>query len=112
MSVLRLLPRSTSIDDEILLDGEDVRTLSWGRLPAVRWASASVVFQGAMHALNPVRRVGEQIAEPIAIHGGTPTRSRVAELLAQVELPAAKARAYPHELSGGQKQRVMIAMAL
>jgi peptide/nickel transport system ATP-binding protein len=112
MSVLRLLPRTASVSGEILLDGEDVSTMTWGRLRAVRWASASVVFQGAMHALNPVRRVGEQIAEPIAIHGGTPSARRVAELLNQVELPAAKARAYPHELSGGQKQRVMIAMAL
>lgn len=112
MSILRLLPRTASVSGEILLDGEDVNTMSWGRLRAVRWASASVVFQGAMHALNPVRRVGEQIAEPIAIHGGTPSSRRVAELLSQVELPASKARAYPHELSGGQKQRVMIAMAL
>jgi ABC-type glutathione transport system ATPase component len=109
MSVLRLLPRSARVEGEVLLDGEDVTTMSWGRLRAVRWAQASVVFQGAMHALNPVRRVGEQIAEPIRLHG---TSGRVADLLEQVELPAAKARAYPHELSGGQKQRVMIAMAL
>jgi peptide/nickel transport system ATP-binding protein len=75
----------------------------------VRWASASVVFQGAMHSLNPVRRVGEQIAEPMRLHG---VSGGVAELLEQVELPREKARAYPHELSGGQQQRVMIAMAL
>ena len=109
MSVLRLLPKSARVDGEILLDGEDVAAMSWGRLRAVRWARASVVFQGAMHALNPVRRVGEQIAEPIRLHGGSAV---VADLLDQVELPAAKARSYPHELSGGQKQRVMIAMAL
>jgi peptide/nickel transport system ATP-binding protein len=68
-----------------------------------------------MHALNPVRRVGQQIAEPILLHSTIPAEkvpARVAELLAQVELPADKAEAYPHELSGGQKQRVMIAMAL
>lgn len=118
MSVLRLLPRSAEVGGQILLDGEDVRTMSWGRLRAVRWASASVVFQGAMHALNPVRKVGEQIAEPIALHSAKPApsgpalRRRVAELLAQVELPAGKADAFPHELSGGQKQRAMIAMAL
>jgi ABC-type glutathione transport system ATPase component len=75
----------------------------------VRWAAASVVFQGAMHALNPVHRVGEQIAEPMRLHGVT---GSVSALLDQVELPARAARAYPHELSGGQKQRVMIAMAL
>ncbi|GAB3697243.1 nickel ABC transporter ATP-binding protein NikE [Saccharopolyspora tripterygii] len=113
MSVLRLLPRTARVDGEVLLEGEDVRGMSFGRLRAVRWAGASVVFQGAMHALNPVRTVGEQIAEPIRLHGGTGDLSeRVAELLGQVELPAERAGAYPHELSGGQKQRVMIAMAL
>ncbi|HEV7973881.1 ABC transporter ATP-binding protein [Amycolatopsis sp.] len=119
MSVLRLLPRSAKVTGEILLGGEDVTTMKWGRLRAVRWAEASVVFQGAMHALNPVRKIGEQIAEPIRIHapaGETPSdaqvKARVAELLGQVDLPTARAGAYPHELSGGQKQRVMIAMAL
>ncbi|MFD4636733.1 ATP-binding cassette domain-containing protein [Lentzea sp. NPDC058436] len=109
MSVLRLLPKSARVEGEVLLDGEDVRTMSWGRLRAVRWASASIVFQGAMHSLNPVQRVGDQIAEPMRLHG---TPGSVADLLEQVELPRDKARAYPHELSGGQKQRVMIAMAL
>jgi peptide/nickel transport system ATP-binding protein len=106
MSVLRLLPRDAEITGEILLDGEDTRTMSWGRLRAVRWASASIVFQGAMHALNPVRRIGRQIAEPLRVHASLdPARipARVAELLAQVELPLEKADAYPHELSGGQK---------
>ncbi|MDX8030440.1 ABC transporter ATP-binding protein [Lentzea sp. BCCO 10_0856] len=109
MSVLRLLPRTAQVHGEILLDGDDVRTMSWGALRAVRWASASIVFQGAMHSLNPVQRVGDQIAEPMRLHG---TPGGVRELLEQVELPLDKARAYPHELSGGQKQRVMIAMAL
>jgi ABC-type glutathione transport system ATPase component len=117
MSVLRLLPTSATIDGQILLDGEDVSTMKWGRLRAVRWTTASIVFQGAMHALNPVRRVRDQIAEPILLHAATPPsaaalRKRVDALLAQVELPAAKGESYPHELSGGQKQRVMIAMAL
>ncbi|MCR6482347.1 ABC transporter ATP-binding protein [Amycolatopsis sp. OK19-0408] len=119
MSVLRLLPRTAKTTGEIVLDGEDVTAMKWGRLRAVRWAEASVVFQGAMHALNPVRRIGEQIAEPLRLHppAGKPLTdaavdARVAELLAQVDLPASRAGAYPHELSGGQKQRVMIAMAL
>ncbi len=119
MSVLRLLPRSAKITGEILLDGENVNDMRWGRLRTVRWAEASVVFQGAMHALNPVRRVGEQIAEPIRLHateGKTlseaQVQARVTELLEQVDLPRSRAGAYPHELSGGQKQRVMIAMAL
>ncbi|CAM01502.1 peptide/nickel transport system ATP-binding protein/peptide/nickel transport system ATP-binding protein [Saccharopolyspora erythraea NRRL 2338] len=116
MSVLRLLPKSAEIGGEVLLDGKDVRTMSFGELRAARWASASVVFQGAMHALNPVQSIGTQIAEPIRLHSPgrskAELRGRVAELLEQVELPAARADAYPHELSGGQKQRVMIAMAL
>ena len=113
MSVLRLLPASARIGGQILLDGEDVTTLSWGRLRAVRWAQASIVFQGAMHSLNPVQRIGDQIAEPLVLHGFRgPVRARVAALLEQVELPVSRASAYPHELSGGQRQRVMIAMAL
>lgn len=115
LALLRLLPAGTRVTGEILLDGEDVLSMRWGRLRAVRWAGASIVFQGAMHALNPVHRVGDQIAEPILLHGGASTaaaRTRAGELLEQVGLPAARASAYPHELSGGQRQRVMIAMAL
>jgi peptide/nickel transport system ATP-binding protein len=115
MSLLRLLPRDARIDGRILLDGEDVTAMKWGRLRAVRWAEASIIFQGAQHGLNPVQRIGEQIAEPLLIHklaSPEKSRSRVAELLEQVGLPAWRARSYPHELSGGQRQRVMIAMAL
>jgi ABC-type glutathione transport system ATPase component len=113
MAVLRLLPRSARVGGQVLLAGEDVTALSWGRLRAVRWSRASIVFQGAMHSLNPVHRVGDQIAEPLRLHRRPgPVRDRVHELLAQVELPPSRANAYPHELSGGQRQRVMIAMAL
>ncbi|MFE4453417.1 ABC transporter ATP-binding protein [Streptomyces sp. NPDC056796] len=115
LALLRLLPASATLSGEILLDGEDVLTMKWGRLRAVRWAGASIVFQGAMHSLNAVHRIGDQIAEPILLHSGaTPAaaRGRAGELLEQVGLPAARAAAYPHELSGGQRQRVMIAMAL
>ncbi|MER5881707.1 ABC transporter ATP-binding protein [Streptomyces sp. NPDC060235] len=115
LALLRLLPAGTHTSGEILLGGEDVLTMKWGRVRAVRWAGASIVFQGAMHSLNPVHRVGDQIAEPILLHKkATPAvaRRRTGELLEQVGLPAARADAYPHELSGGQRQRVMIAMAL
>ncbi|WP_415951369.1 ABC transporter ATP-binding protein [Streptomyces sp. KLOTTS4A1] len=115
LALLRLLPAGTKVTGRILLDGEDVLGMKWGRLRAVRWARASIVFQGAMHSLNAVHRVGDQIAEPIRLHRTTPPNrvgARVAELLEHVGLPAARARAYPHELSGGQRQRVMIAMAL
>ncbi|MYT34683.1 ATP-binding cassette domain-containing protein [Streptomyces sp. SID8356] len=116
LALLRLLPATAKLTGEILLDGEDILTMKWGRLRAARWAGASIVFQGAMHSLNAVHQVGDQIAEPILLHSAKATpaaaRKRAGELLEQVGLPAARARAYPHELSGGQRQRVMIAMAL
>ncbi|MFI9776621.1 ABC transporter ATP-binding protein [Streptomyces sp. NPDC051956] len=115
LALLRLLPAGTKVSGEILLNGEDVLTMKWGRVRAVRWAGASIVFQGAMHSLNAVHRIGDQIAEPILLHKkATPAgaKKKVAELLEHVGLPAARADAYPHELSGGQRQRVMIAMAL
>ncbi|MFK4227647.1 ABC transporter ATP-binding protein [Streptomyces sp. NPDC019890] len=115
LALLRLLPATARLSGEILIDGEDVLTMKWGRLRAVRWAGASIVFQGAMHSLNAVHRIGDQIAEPILLHQKTTpsaARQRARELLEQVGLPVARADAYPHELSGGQRQRVMIAMAL
>jgi peptide/nickel transport system ATP-binding protein len=115
-TILRLQPTSAEVRGQVLVDGEDVLTMRWGPLRALRWAGASMVFQGAMHSMNPVRRVGQQIAEPIRLHEPSVTNaevnSRVGELLEQVGLPAARASAYPHQLSGGQRQRVMIAMAL
>jgi peptide/nickel transport system ATP-binding protein len=114
-AILRLLPRGTVVEGEVLLDGENVFAMKPGRLRAVRWAEMAVVFQGALHTLNPVQRVGRQIGEAIELHEHTSastTRKRVATLLEQVGLPASRASEYPHQLSGGQRQRVMIAMAL
>lgn len=118
MSVLRLLPRSAKISGRILIGDTDVQSLSFGQLRALRWAEASIVFQGAMHSLNPVQTVGSQILEALQLHvtdkwkTDKAREARLRELLAVVDLPIRKARSYPHELSGGQKQRVMIAMAL
>jgi oligopeptide/dipeptide ABC transporter ATP-binding protein len=115
LSLLRLLPPGAKVTGEILFAGEDLRTASWGRMRAVRWAEASVVFQGAMSALNPVRPIGQQICEPILLHekiGERAARKRAADLLDSVGVPSRRFGAYPHELSGGQRQRVMIAMAL
>jgi len=112
-TVLRLLPDSARVGGEILLDGADVLTMSWGKLRAARWSDAAIVFQGALHSLNPVQSIGKQLAEPIRLHKtAADPDARVRELLEQVGLPASRASAYPHELSGGQRQRVMIAMAL
>lgn len=115
-TILRLQPASATVTGKVLVDGDDVVTMRWGDLRALRWAGASIVFQGALHSLNAVRRVGQQIAEPIRLHEPSVTDAevdrRVGDLLEQVGLPSSRARAYPHQLSGGQRQRVMIAMAL
>ncbi len=114
-AILRLLPQGATTSGQVLLNDEDVLTMKAGRLRAVRWTGASVVFQGAMHALNPVQRIGDQLAEAIVIHRLSSEKEaivRAGDLLEKVGLPPRRLRDYPHELSGGQKQRVMIAMAL
>jgi peptide/nickel transport system ATP-binding protein len=115
MSLLRLLPADAVVTGEIRFRGEDLLRVNWARMRAVRWAEASVVFQGAMSALNPVRTVGEQIVEPILLHdkvGEKVARARARELLDSVGVSSRRVNSYPHELSGGQRQRVMMAMAL
>jgi peptide/nickel transport system ATP-binding protein len=115
-ALLRLLPRGTTVTGEVLLEGEDVLAMKPGRLRAVRWTGMAIVFQGALHTLNPVQRVGHQIGEAIELHSGErrggSTKARVGELLERVGLPARRAVDYPHQLSGGQRQRVLIALAL
>ena len=114
-ALLRLLPQRTEVTGEVMLEGEDVLQMKPGRLRTIRWTGVSIIFQGAMHALNPVQRIGDQIAEPVILHGQAGEREalvRVGALLEQVGLPARRLKDYPHELSGGQRQRVMIAMAL
>jgi peptide/nickel transport system ATP-binding protein len=115
-TALRLTPKTAAVTGRVLLDDEDVLGMSFGRLRAVRWSTASIVFQGALHSLNPLQRVGRQVGEPIQLHDRTVTRRgvdrRVGGLLSDVGLPPRLAQSYPHQLSGGQKQRVMIAMAL
>ncbi|HMJ97202.1 MAG TPA: ABC transporter ATP-binding protein [Thermoleophilaceae bacterium] len=115
-ALLRLLPQGSKVSGEVLLDGEDVLAMRPGRLRAVRWTELAIVFQGALHTLNPVQRVGDQIAEAIRLHSkkgeGGNVSKRVGELLELVGLPARRARAYPHQLSGGQRQRVLIGLAV
>jgi peptide/nickel transport system ATP-binding protein len=115
-ALLRLLPRGAEVSGDVLLDGEDVLAMRPGRLRAVRWTDAAIVFQGALHTLNPVQRVGDQIGEPIRLHSKSVSpskvRTRVGELMELVGLPARRARDYPHQLSGGQRQRVLIGLAL
>jgi peptide/nickel transport system ATP-binding protein len=113
-ALLRLLPEGTKVSGDVLLDGEDVLAMKPGRLRAVRWTELAIVFQGALHTLNPVQRVGDQIGEAIRLHsqGNGNVSQRVGELLELVGLPARRASAYPHQLSGGQRQRVLIGLAV
>jgi peptide/nickel transport system ATP-binding protein len=114
-AILRLHSKKTKIEGDLLLDGQNILELRPGRLRAVRWTGASIIFQGALHALNPVRKVGDQIVEAITVHKMASEKDayvRAGALLEQVGLPPRRINDFPHELSGGQKQRVMIAMAL
>jgi peptide/nickel transport system ATP-binding protein len=115
-AILRLLPDGTEVDGQVTLDGKDVLTLNPGGLRAVRWTAGAIVFQGALHALNPVQTIGEQIAEPMLVHktvrSEKEAKARTESLFGRVGMPANRSGAYPHQLSGGQRQRVLIAMAL
>ena len=116
LSLLRLLPSNAEVvAGSVKLFGIDLLTKSENALRRYRWREISIIFQGAMNALNPVRRVGDQIAEPMIERQGlakSEAAKRAGELLELVGVPRARGRAYPHELSGGMRQRAMIAMAL
>jgi peptide/nickel transport system ATP-binding protein len=117
LGLLRLLPAEGRIvSGEALFEGVDLLRLSEQDVRRYRWNRISIVFQGAMNALNPVRRVGDQIAEAILLHDpamdGRKAKLRVAELLEMVGITPDMARQYPHQYSGGMRQRAMIAMAL
>lgn len=116
LSIAKLLPKEGEIaGGRILLEGTDLVPMPEEEIRKKRWKDVSIIFQGAMNALNPVMRVGDQISEAIFLHekvNKEQARRRTAEILELVEIPAARAVNYPHEFSGGMKQRVMIAMAL
>ncbi len=115
-AVMGLLPPGLPVTGgRILFEGRDLLPLSPEAKRRLRGARMAMIFQEPMTALNPVMRVGDQIAEALRVHGaGAQAKRRVPELLEAVNLPdpAATARSYPFRLSGGQRQRVMIAMAL
>jgi peptide/nickel transport system ATP-binding protein len=116
LSLLRLLPSNAEVvAGSVRLFGIDLQTRSEKALQRYRWREISIIFQGAMNALNPVQRVGDQIAEPMIERldlSKALAAKRAGELLELVGIPRARAKAYPHELSGGMRQRAMIAMAL
>ncbi|MCD6509512.1 MAG: ABC transporter ATP-binding protein [Thermoprotei archaeon] len=117
LTLLRILPSNARIiDGSVLLEERDILKMNEETLrKEIRWKRISIVFQGAMNALNPVFRVGDQIAEAILLHEDVTKEEahrRARELLKLVGIPPSRADNYPHEFSGGMKQRVMIAMAL
>jgi microcin C transport system ATP-binding protein len=117
LSLLQLLPPGGSCGGRVVVDGQSVIGAGDGLLRRLRGGVAGMVFQEPMTSLNPLTRIGQQIAEAVQLHQRvTPeaARARVAELLNEVGFPDASHRldAFPHQLSGGQRQRVMIAMAL
>jgi peptide/nickel transport system ATP-binding protein len=118
LSLMRLISEPGKIvGGRILFDGQDLRTLNAEEMRLLRGDRISMIFQQPTTCLNPVFKIGDQIAEVLYIHRGMTekqARQRTIELLTMVGLPdpAGRIRQYPHELSGGQAQRVMIAMAL
>jgi ABC-type dipeptide/oligopeptide/nickel transport system ATPase component len=118
-SIMRLIPDPPGriVGGQILFGGQDLATLPLGRMMSIRGTRISMIFQEPMSSLNPVFKVGDQIAEMFRLHQGfskSDSWARAVEMLELVQIPAAAKRVheYPHQLSGGMRQRVMIAMAL
>jgi peptide/nickel transport system ATP-binding protein len=119
LSVMRLLPEklARNVGGEVLFEGQNLLALDEAAMRQIRGNSIAMIFQEPMTSLNPLLRVGEQIAEALRIHTGADrqaARAKAAEMLRLVRIPDAERRLddYPHRFSGGMRQRVMIAMAL
>jgi oligopeptide/dipeptide ABC transporter ATP-binding protein len=116
LSLMKLLPDNGAITGgSIKLDGREITTLREEEMLRLRWKEISMIFQGAMNALNPVRSVGQQIVEALKLHDKMSEKEAWKEtrlLFERVEIDPSRVREYPHEFSGGMRQRVMIAMAL
>ncbi len=115
LALMGLLPPNASLAGEVRVNGTNILADGEDSVRPYRWKDIAMVFQGAMNALNPVKKIGWQIAEPMAYHGvaeGKAALKRAGELLELVGIPARSAERYPHEFSGGMRQRASIAMAL
>ncbi len=117
LALMGLLPDGAQVAGSIAFDGRELTTLDDDAMGALRGDRLGMVFQEPMTALNPVHRVGRQIAESLRLHkqmSAAAARAEALRLLERVQLPRARERldAYPHEMSGGQRQRVVIAIAL
>ncbi len=116
-SIIGLLPSHAAATGEVLFEGRNLLTAPDRELRRVRGGGISMIFQDPMSALNPVLKVGDQIAEAVVAHQGAgrrAARARALELLRLVGIPAPERRLdeYPHQFSGGMRQRVLIAIAL
>src|SRR5204862_4671585 len=115
LAMMGLLPSSASVAGGVVLEGDDVLARGERTVAPHRWRDVAMVFQGAMNAFNPVRRIGDQLVEPMELHGiaeGRAAEARATELLERVGISKTRFRNYPHEFSGGMRQRAAIAMAL
>jgi oligopeptide transport system ATP-binding protein len=119
LSIMRLIPEPPGkvVSGDIRFKGQSVLTMSDKEQRKMRGNRIAMIFQDPMTSLNPVYRIGKQIAEPLRLHKGFSRRdawTAAVELLSQVGIPQARDRArdYPHQFSGGMRQRAMIAMAL
>jgi oligopeptide/dipeptide ABC transporter ATP-binding protein len=118
LSVLRLLPSTARVTGTVTFGGRNLLAVPDADLRAVRGDRIALIYQDALAALNPLHRVGHQVAEAIRVHHPETSRQeaarRAVELLGRVGIPTpeARARQYPHEFSGGMRQRAMIAMAM
>ncbi|WP_424927516.1 ABC transporter ATP-binding protein [Amaricoccus tamworthensis] len=117
LSIMDLLPDGSEMSGSIELDGNDLTGLSERQMCDIRGRDIGMIFQEPMTALNPLRTIGDQVAETVRIHGGAGRgeAARIAgDMLERVGLPRDRfpPTRYPHELSGGQRQRVVIAMAI
>lgn len=116
LGIMNLLPDNGRIrSGRIIFDGQDLAKLSPREIRRVWWKEMAIVFQGALNSLNPVKRVGAQIAESLILRGGLDKKAawrRVGELFELIGIKAERAYDYPHEFSGGMRQRAMIAMAI
>ncbi|KAA9166745.1 ABC transporter ATP-binding protein [Amycolatopsis acidicola] len=111
LAITGLLPEGLRAAGSITFHGKQLVGTSERQMSHLRGAELAMVFQEPMTALNPLMRVGKQVAEAIRLHGGRGAREKTAALLEKVGLPDV-ARAYPHQLSGGQRQRIVLAIAL